>query len=94
MKSLEAEDKGWSDFFAQHGIDVLAISYEDDLDRDRQGTIASVLSRVGVVVPSGWRAADPVRRQADALSEEWVAAYHRDSAQRESEADAAAIPAS
>jgi LPS sulfotransferase NodH len=81
-RSLDADDRGWRDLFAAHGIPALEISYEDDLELDRDRTIRSVLERIGVQAPSGWQAAEPTKRQADALSDEWVASYHRDDAQR------------
>jgi LPS sulfotransferase NodH len=80
VRALEAEDRGWRGFFARHEIDALRISYEDDLERDRERTVRSVLDRIGVTAPPGWHPAEPMPRQADALSEEWVAAYHRDQA--------------
>jgi len=80
VRALEAEDRGWSGFFARHGIDALRISYEDDLERDGERTVTAVLDRIGVTAAPGWHPAEPMPRQADALSEEWVAAYHRDRA--------------
>jgi len=41
-----------------------------------------VLHHIGVAAPPGWRAPEVMQRQADALSEEWVAAYYRDAAER------------
>ena len=80
VRALETEDRGWSGFFDRQGIDPLRVSYEDDLERDRERTVCSVLDRIGVAPPAGWHPAEPMGRQADALSEEWVAAYHRDRA--------------
>jgi LPS sulfotransferase NodH len=82
VRSLDADDRGWRDLFAGGGISALQISYEDDLEQDRDRTVRAVLERIGVKAPSGWRAAEPTKRQADALSDEWVASYHRDRAQR------------
>jgi trehalose 2-sulfotransferase len=82
VRSLDADDRGWRDLFAARDISALEISYEDDLERDRDRTVLAVLERIGVEAPSGWQAAEPTKRQADALSDEWVASYHRDCAQR------------
>jgi LPS sulfotransferase NodH len=82
VRRFEAEDRSWSEFFAAQGIPALAVSYEDDLVRDRQGTVAAALEHIGVSMPAGWRAPEPLARQADARTEGWVAAYHRDRAQR------------
>jgi LPS sulfotransferase NodH len=61
------------------------------LPGDPDGTVKRVLEHIGVAPPAGWYAAEPIQRQGDALSEEWVVAYHRDCAQRSAPAGAAAI---
>jgi LPS sulfotransferase NodH len=81
VKRFEVDDLGWNDFFAVNELEPLKIAYED-LARDRIGTIRTVLSLVGAALPEGWEAPDPIRRQGDAISDEWVAAYHRDRAER------------
>jgi LPS sulfotransferase NodH len=91
VRSLEAEDRSWDEFFAGHGIAPLKISYEDDLERDRGRTVNAVLERVGVTAPAGWHAAEPLKRQADDLSEQWVATYHRDCALRGVQPGATAV---
>ena len=75
---LESDDRGWRAFFAEHGIEPLAIGYEDDLERDSAGTLRRVLAWIGVRAPDVGPAPPPLRRQSDALSEAWVAAYARD----------------
>jgi LPS sulfotransferase NodH len=75
---LESDDRGWQEFFSVHELQPLAISYEDDLERDPDATIRRCLSWIGVPPPEGGTARQPLRRQSDALSDEWVAAYHRD----------------
>ena len=50
----------------------------------------AVLAMIGVSPPAGWEAIQPMQRQADSLSEEWVAAYHRERAQGQRPPDAAA----
>jgi LPS sulfotransferase NodH len=74
---LESDDRGWRDFFSENGLEPLTVSYEDDLERDPDGTILRVLSWLGVQAPEGDEARQRLRRQSDALSDEWVAAYHR-----------------
>jgi LPS sulfotransferase NodH len=73
-----AEDRAWGEFIERHRLPALAVSYEDELEGDPEPTVSAVLERLGVVAAPGWRAAEPLARQADSLSEEWVAAYHRD----------------
>jgi LPS sulfotransferase NodH len=79
---FEAEDRGWGEFFSAHGIVPLSVSYEDDLERDPDGTVRKALAWIEVTAPADWRAGQPTERQADRISEEWVAAYHRDCAAR------------
>jgi LPS sulfotransferase NodH len=55
VRRLESEDRGWLDFFSEHGLEPLAISYEDDLERDPDGTIRRALSGIGVQPPGGAR---------------------------------------
>jgi LPS sulfotransferase NodH len=91
VRQLEAEDAAWGAFFGRHGIDRLAIAYEEDLMRDRERAVRSVLGRLGVEPPAGWHAAEPIKRQADAVSDDWVAAYHRDAARSGPQTDARTV---
>jgi LPS sulfotransferase NodH len=93
VRRFEAEDRAWGEFIERHRLPAVTVAYEDELERDPGATVAAVLERLGVAAPPGWRVAEPTARQADALSEEWVAAYHRDRAQRGAGADAAAMSA-
>jgi len=79
---FEADEAGWERFFHTHGIAPLVVRYEADLEHDRAATIRSVLRHIGVTPPGDLVTEAPLVRQADALTEEWVAAYHRDRAQR------------
>ena len=92
VKRFEADDLGWSEFFAVNDAEPLRIAYED-LTRDRIGTVRTVLSLVGASLPEGWTAPDPIRRQGDAISDQWVDAYHRDRAER-GQGDAVSVDAS
>lgn len=94
VQALHEEDHAWGEFFGAHDVSPLSIAYEDDLNVDRDGTVRRVLRYLGVTAPAGWEAVEPIKRQADATSEEWVAAYHREAGQRggkQSAADVAAI---
>jgi LPS sulfotransferase NodH len=79
---FEADEAGWERFFDTHGIVPLVVRYEADLERDRIDTIRSVLRFIGVPPPTDLVTEAPLVRQADATTEEWVAAYHRDRAKR------------
>jgi trehalose 2-sulfotransferase len=89
VRLLAADDDAWSGFFSTNRIDVLRISYEDHLERDPDGAVRAVLDHIGVAPPLGWQAAEVMQRQADALSDEWVAAYYRDAAERSWESSSA-----
>ena len=78
VRALTRQDEAWRTFFTEHGIDALQVGYEDDLERDRRGTVASVLAHIGVELPGDWQPADPIGRQSDSLSDEWVDTYHRE----------------
>jgi LPS sulfotransferase NodH len=82
VQAFEEEDRAWEQFFAEHGVSPLAISYEHDLEIDLERTVGIALAHIGVAAPEGWRPGEPLKRQADALSDQWVAAYHRDAASR------------
>ena len=57
---------------------MLEISYEE-LTADLPGAIRRTLDHVGVPLPADEPLSQPaMRRQADELSEAWVAAYARD----------------
>lgn len=78
---LTAHDARWAELLA--GAPVLEVAYED-LTSDLPRAIGRTLDHLGVPVPDGVTAEPPaMRRQADALSEAWVAAYRRDAADAE-----------
>jgi trehalose 2-sulfotransferase len=91
VRLFEAGDAAWGAFFGRHGIDVLAVAYEEDLVPHRDRVVRTVLERIGVQAPEGWKAAELIQRQSDSLSDEWVAAYHRDAARGDATADPAAV---
>ena len=84
VRRFEEEERGWQSFFARHGIEPLVIAYEDQLVADPAGTVHRALEWLGVSAPPGWRAGQVTRRQSNAESDDWVAAYHRDRAARPS----------
>jgi trehalose 2-sulfotransferase len=88
VRRFDAEERGWQRFFSAHGIEALTLCYEEDLAPDPAGTIERALEWIGVSAPADWRAGEPLRRQADAASDDWEAAYHRDRAALRSEPQA------
>jgi len=70
-----ANDANWRSFFTRCGADPLVLTYED-LSADYAGTIARVLDWLGVAGPDATPIRSPrLRRQADGLSEAWLARY-------------------
>jgi trehalose 2-sulfotransferase len=82
VNRLQADDEGWGKFFAEHRIEPLKVCYEDDLERDPSAAVNAALDFIGVSAPADWTAGPPLKRQADTLSDTWVAAYQEDSATR------------
>jgi LPS sulfotransferase NodH len=69
---VAGQARSWECFFAARGLRPFRVVYED-LDRDYYGVMQGVLAFLGIrgrPVPP-----PPLRRQADALTEEWVARY-------------------
>lgn len=70
-----ADDRSWRDFFDRHGIEPLTIVYEE-LEQNPEQACRQVLDclQLSASAPSparDWRH----QRQADALTDEWVARY-------------------
>ena len=81
MRLFTADDRGWRDWLAAGELSPLHVEYERMSD-DHEGTVRAVLAQIGVEPPEQWSVQEPIRRQSDATSIEWVAAYHRDRAER------------
>jgi trehalose 2-sulfotransferase len=81
VRRFEHDDRGWRDWFAANGLSPLHVTYER-LSDDREGTVREVLAAIGVSPPAGWSAPEPIRRQSDATSAQWIAAFQRERAAR------------
>ena len=81
VRRFQTDDRGWRNWFQTNGVSPLHVTYER-LSADREGTVRTMLAAIGVTPPEGWSAQEPIRRQSDAISAEWVAAYHRDRSER------------
>jgi LPS sulfotransferase NodH len=75
VELLSADDAAWEDCLAG---EALVVTYEE-LARDFGAEMARTLAHIGVTAPDVLGALPGMRRQADALTDEWVAAYARDS---------------
>jgi trehalose 2-sulfotransferase len=78
-RQIEAHDAAWRRWFAEHGHDALAVSY-DELSDDPRGTAQRVLRGLGL--PADGVPEPETRRQGDARSSEWAERYRRESGAR------------
>src|SRR4051794_21472812 len=77
VEQLEAQDAAWRAWFADQGLEPLAIRYED-LVRDTDAAPAAVLDLLGVgpaAIPP-----PPLRRQGDDRSARWAERFRRERA--------------
>jgi trehalose 2-sulfotransferase len=75
VRMLADHDTSWEAFFSANGIEPLTFTYEDDLANGSEAAVRRVLRHLDLSVPPGWHAPHHMRRQADELSERWVAEY-------------------
>jgi LPS sulfotransferase NodH len=78
--ALAAGDARWESYFAETGREPLTLYYED-FALDYEGTLRRALAWLGLTAPA--QIAPPrLRRQSDAISEEWLARYADDTSAR------------
>jgi LPS sulfotransferase NodH len=71
LREAERQDRIWEDFFQRLGIHALEVQYEQ-LCRDYEGTIRSVLDFLKIALPGDTPIGPPVTiRQADETSRIW-----------------------
>jgi LPS sulfotransferase NodH len=77
-RRLVADDRAWEIYFEGTGANPLTIAYEDFTGAIHE-TVIRLLRHVGVPYPAGARYDAPrTARQADELSEQWVATFRAD----------------
>lgn len=75
LKLVEEAEEGWRDFFEGCGEQPLRLAYEE-FAANYEETVRAVLDYLKVPVPAGHAFKEPrLRKQADALNEEWVRRY-------------------
>jgi trehalose 2-sulfotransferase len=74
VRAIHEHNAGWEAWFAAEGIEPLDVCYEA-LVTDPGSVVRSVLSWIGTHQPPGWEPSWPHRRQADAISDDWVRRY-------------------
>jgi LPS sulfotransferase NodH len=76
VDTLGEHDAAWARYL--RGRPVLVLTYEG-IAADLLRALERTLAHIGVARPRDWPPdLPPMRRQADALSDEWAAAYARD----------------
>lgn len=79
-RRIDEHNTAWEDFFRGCGVTPVRVVYEDFVE-DYEGTLRQLLAEIGVAVPDGLVVRAPtMRRQADALSAEWVARFKDEAA--------------
>ena len=82
LDESEEGDRGWSRYFDDRGMSPTRLWYEDDLERGYEATVRSVLTTVGVEVPTDLSVSTDYRKQADATSEMLVERFREEHARR------------
>ncbi len=74
---VRENDEGWRTFFDATGIEPYRVEYEDLAQRDEE-VARDILCYLQIPLPANHTFAERIlRKQADALSEEWVQRYHQ-----------------
>jgi LPS sulfotransferase NodH len=76
---LAEHEAAWRRWFAERGVRPLELVYEAFAERPGEAA-AAVLDHLGVPRPAGLAAEAPLRRQSDALTEEWVRRHEGEAA--------------
>ncbi len=77
LQKIEDEERAWEEHLQAHGIVPVRVVYEDLVLRP-QPVLLGVLRALGIAAPDELVLPPPtLRRQADALSEEWRRLYNR-----------------
>jgi LPS sulfotransferase NodH len=76
VAELERQDDYWLRLFSGAGVEAIRVCYEE-LDERPGEIVMDLLRRLEIAAPDGLVVGPTrLRRQADALSDEWVARYH------------------
>lgn len=74
VRTIGEHEAAWTSWFAAQGVEPLPVTYEDVV-ADPRRSVRAVLDQLGVGMPPGWRPVPRERRQADAVSADWVRRY-------------------
>jgi LPS sulfotransferase NodH len=76
---IEQHNAAWQAWFSSSGIQPHHVRYEQ-LDTDMAGTTRDILAYLGLDLPAGRSIVARHRRQADALTREWMERYRAETA--------------
>jgi LPS sulfotransferase NodH len=79
LADLEAQDAGWTAWFAAQGITPLRLWYED-LSADPADAVVQICRALGTSAPDVRRIAPGVGKLADATSADWIRRFLEDAA--------------
>lgn len=79
LGELERDDAAWDDYFAEHGLQPLRLTYEG-VTAGPQQALADILVALGADPSVAATLPVPTARMADGLSAKWVARFERERA--------------
>lgn len=74
LARVEADERGWSGWFAAEGIEPLRLDY-DALAADPAGSVARICAALGLPAPDPARLVPPLAPLADATNRDWIARF-------------------
>lgn len=93
LRQIVHEECIWEEYFTRAGITPFTVVYED-LVRRYEPTVRRLLDDLEIELPRAYAFPSPrVHKQANDVSEEWVARYHRDERSSRAWRKAANLPA-
>ena len=80
---IDEHNIAWQNFFTICGVDPVKVAYEAFV-KDYEGTLLTLLEEIGVELPKDFSVKPPtMRRQADKISDAWVARYKSERSSRQ-----------
>ena len=76
VRTIEAHNASWRDWFTEQGVQPHSMTYED-LIEDPHRAVLGLLEQLGVEAPSGWTPRSSHVRQADEVNREWIRHHPR-----------------
>jgi trehalose 2-sulfotransferase len=78
VDKLTVEDAAWGELFTREGVTHRQVVFEEFI-RDPEAETIRLFAAIGLPIPEGWaRPEIAIRKQSDAISEEWYQRYKED----------------